>query len=241
MLFIGVLLVAVSALLVSSFLAVVGIAVAFWAAILIYVTPVKQVPLTFLNAWFNPSSSNLERVMTEFDLTEKGIYLPPKNLKSIESSLIFIPETAKTPLPKPDETIEQLYSKQKNGVFLTPPGLALSRIFEQELGISFAKTDIAHLQVTLPKVLIENLELAETAEIKTQGNTITVEMTDSILNETCYGTNDHSNIHTQVGCMLSSALACAFAKVIGKPVTIQNENQNKQTRTTTIIYQIKEE
>jgi hypothetical protein len=50
----------------------------------------------FLGASANGSADNIERILSEFDLSEKGIYLPPKNLKKIESSLIFIPKGPET-------------------------------------------------------------------------------------------------------------------------------------------------
>src|SRR5271169_4154677 len=102
MLALGIGLVIVSAFYVSSYLALVGTGIGFWAFILLYITPTKHVSLTLLNASANTNGSNIERILTEFDLTEKGVYLPPKNLKSIGASLIFIPQKAKTQLPSPD-------------------------------------------------------------------------------------------------------------------------------------------
>ncbi len=87
----GLSLVIASAIYASSFLAILGLAIIFWACILLYITPVKHVPLTLLQASADSSTSNIERVITELNLTEKAVYLPPKNLKNIDSSLIFIP------------------------------------------------------------------------------------------------------------------------------------------------------
>jgi hypothetical protein len=241
MLALGVSLVIVSAFYISSFLAILGTAISFWALVLLYITPAKHVPLTLLNASANVDSSNIERLLAELDLTEKGVYLPPKNLKNIESSLIFIPQKAKTPLPTPEETTEKLYSEQKTGVFITPPGLALSQLFEQEHGSSFTKTDLKHLQSALPQLLVENLELSENAEIYLQESTITIEIVGSILNSICHETDNQPRTHMQVGCLLSSALACVFAKTTGKPITIQNETQTLENKTTTIEYRIEEE
>lgn len=91
MLVLGVALLLVSAFYASSFLSIVGLAILFWACILLYITPVKHVPLTLLQASADASMGNIERVITELNLTEKAIYLPPKNLKNIDSSLVFIP------------------------------------------------------------------------------------------------------------------------------------------------------
>jgi hypothetical protein len=238
---IGVALVVISAFYTSSFLAIVGVSIVFWGAVLLYITPTKHVPLTLLNATADTNTNNIERILAEFTLTEKGIYLPPKSLKNIESSLIYVPETPKAALPTPEETTEKLYSEHKKGVFLTPPGLALSRLFEQKLGISFTKIDLPHLQKVLSKLLVQDLEIATTAEIKVQNNTITVELTGNILNQLCQQTDDLPQTHRQVGCILTSALACAFAKASGKPITIQSETHDLSAKNMLIQYQIEEE
>jgi hypothetical protein len=238
MLTLGVLSVIASAFYASSFLAILGVAIIFWGAILLYVTPSKHVPLTLLNASAEAATANIERQISELNLSEKGVYLPPKNLKNIDSSLIFIPETPKTPLPTPEETNEKQLTNEKTGAFITPPGSALQRLFEEELGFSFTKTDLKQIQNKLPKLLAEDMELAENAEIQIQDNTVTLEITGSILDEICRQTDSQPKTHKQVGCLLSSAIACALAKATGKPVTIQNETRNQETKTTKIEYQI---
>jgi len=238
MLSLGIGLVAVSAFSVSSYLAVLGVTIIFWGAILLYVTPSKYVPLTLLTASAEDSAANIERIISELNLSEKGVYLPPKNLKNIESSLVFIPGALKTPLFTPEETNEKLLTNQKTGAFITPPGSALSRIFEEELGFSFTKTDLNQIKNKFPKLLVEGMELAENAEIQIQGNAVTLEITGSILDEICSQTDSQPKTHKQVGCLLSSAIACALAKATGKPVTIQNETRNQETKTTLIEYKI---
>lgn len=236
MLTIGVLLIIISAFYASSFLANLGTAAIFWGVVLLYTNPVKHVPLAFLNASTKGNADNVERILSEFDLTERGIYLPPKNLKDIESTLIFIPKTTKTALPTAKETTEKLYSQQKDGLFLTPPGLELSRLFEHEVGASFTKMDFKRLHLILPKSLTEGLEIAENVEIRAQENIIIIELTNSIFDGVCQETNNQPRTHEQVGCLLTSALACALAKVTGKPIIIQNETTNQEHKTVLIEF-----
>jgi hypothetical protein len=236
----GIILVIVSALYASSFLAILGVAIIFWGAILLYVTPSKHVPLKLVNASTEAAVANIERLILELNLAERGVYLPPKNLRNIEFSLVFIPETLKTPLPTSEETNEKMLTTEKTGAFVTPPGSALSRLFEEELGFSFTKADLKQIQNKLPKLLVEDLELAQNAEIQIQDNTVTVEITGSVLDEICRQTDSQPRTHKQVGCLLSSAIACVLAKSAGKPVTIQNETRNQETKTTRIEYKILE-
>ena len=238
----GIGLIVTSAIYVSSFLAIVGVAIIFWGSILLYITPDKQVPITFLTASTDTNMSNTERVLSEFKFTEKGIYLPPKNLQDTESSLVFIPRISKQALPKPEEMkMTNLFTNKQDGLFLTPPGFALSKIFEQKLGISFTKTDLPFLQKNLSKLLSEDLGITENIDIQIQNNIITFEISGSIFKEDIQENRKIQQTHNAVGCLLSSSLACALAKATGKPITINAEEKSIDGKTTKIEYQIMEE
>lgn len=239
MLVTGITTLLVSAVYSSSFLAILGVALIFWGGILLYIAPTKQVSIVLLNKVVNTQSSNIERILTHFKFTEKGVYLPPKNLKTIESSLIFIPETSNTPLPTPEQTTENLASNQK-GVFITPPGIGLLEMFEQEMSTSFVKTGTNDLNLILPKLLIEKLCIAGNIEIKILNDTVTIEVTDSVFSNAGNETSINPRTHKQIGSLLASAFACILAKTTGKSVTVQNEILNQKTKITTMEFKLGE-
>jgi len=239
MLSLGILLVVVSAFYVSSFLAVIGVTMVFWGVVLLYITPTKHVPLTFLDAALISATSNIERTLVEANLLEKGKYLPPNFARDFESSIIIIPEQPGQPLPRPEEIAEEkLLPPGKNFMFITPPGLGLSKIFEKELGVSFTKTNMDFVQKKLPRLLVENLELAQTVDLQIQNDTVTLELTGNVLKEICRETRKQPRTHSQVGCLLSSAVACVLAEASGKVVTIQKDEESDDGKTTTIEYRM---
>jgi len=236
----GLVMIVLSALNSSSFLAVVGVSVAFWSVLLLFFTPTKHSFLALLKASASAGGSNIERSLIEFNSAEKGVYLPPQNLQNFESSLVFVPKTPQTALPASNETNDKLFTENKNGLLLTPPGLALSMMFEHELGLSFRKINLSQMQNMITK-LIYNLKFAEDAQVQIQDKTITLEVTGSIFNMLCQETrNSQPRTHAQVGCILSSALACAFAKSSDKPITIQKDTLNPDTKTLVIEYRMEE-
>ena len=236
----GVAMIVLSALYGSSFLAILGVSVAFWSALLLFFTPTKQAFLGLLKASASASGSNIERALMEFNLVEKGVYLPPQNLRNFESSLVFVPKTPQAALPESDETSDKLFTDKKNGLFFTPPGLALSMMFEHELGVSFRKIPLTQMQRMITK-LIHNLKFAEDAQVRIQDRTIILEVTGSIFNTLCQETRtSQPRTHAQVGCVLASAFACAFAKASDKPITIQKDTLNPDTKTLTIEYRMEE-
>lgn len=220
----------VSAFYASSYLAIIGVSFLFWGGILFYIMPSKHVPITFLTASTTTNLINIERIINEYELDQKGIYLPPKNLKDTESSLLFIPKTQSTPLPIPDDTtVTGLISTDEQGVFLTPLGFSLSKLFEEKMGRSFIQLSIAETQKVLPKLLVEDLSIAEKIIFQTEGNNLTIELTGNLLNENLQETPRYPRSHNAAGCLLSSAIACILAKTTGKPVIIQLEEQNNNS------------
>jgi hypothetical protein len=236
----GVALIVLSALYASSFMAILGVSVSFWSILLLFFTPTKHAFLSLLKASASASESNIERSLIEFDLSERGVYLPPQNLLNFESSLVFVPKTLNTALPTSSETNDRLFTEKKTGLYFTPPGLALSEMFENELGLSFRKITLPQMQ-NLVKRLFSNLKFAEDVQVQIQDRTITLEITGSIFNTLCQETRTiQPRAHAQVGCILASAFACAFAKASDKPITIQKDILNPDTKTLIIEYRMEE-
>ena len=234
----GVAMILLSALNDSSFLAIVGVSISFWSMLLLFFTPTKHTFLSLLKA--SASGGNIERSLLEFDLSEKGVYLPPQNLHNLESSLVFVPKKFGTALPTSDETNDKLFTEKKTGLFFTPPGLALSLMFENEIGVSFRKVTLPQMQSVI-KNLFNNLKFAEDVQIQIQNRTVTIEVTGSIFNTLCYETGiSQPKTHSQIGCILASAFACALAKATEKPITIQSDTLNHESKTLTIEYSMEE-
>jgi hypothetical protein len=226
----------------SSILAFIGLSLTNWGALLLYLAPSKQVSIELLEATTMSGAANIEKLLESMETSFKGVYLPPRFLKDFDSSLIYVPSTEDQHLPLPEEVKEEkLFSKNPNGLFLTPPGIGLSKLIEKKLETSFTRMNLEELLQRLPKPLVEDLEIAQDINTQIEGNSITVEITDNALKNLCTETRKLPKLHKTVGCPLSSALACALAKSTGKPVTIENEEEIQEKKTTKILYHIKEE
>lgn len=227
-----------SALNNSSFLAILGVSISFWSVLLLFFTPTKRAFLSLLKAYASASGSNIERALIEFDLLEKGVYLPPQNLRNFESSLVFVPRQAATTLPTSDETNDKLVTGKKKGLFLTPPGIELCSLFEKEIGLSFRKIPLPQMQEIIKK-MFNSLKFAEDVKVRINESIITLEVTGSIFNALCQEIRiSQPRTHSQIGCSFASAFACAFAKASDKPITIQKDTLDLNTKTLTLEYQM---
>ena len=243
----------------SSILAFIGLGLLFWAAILIYIQPEEYTKKVLLDSSLLPSLATLNQIMHELDYKGKPIYLPPKYLKDPETSKAYISKQKDGKPPTPELTLEQenrLFIKNPQGMLLTPPGAELTKLMERTVGTSFTKVDLEYLIQNLPKLFIEDLEIAENLEIQTKLNTLAkkiddsvsliqtkediihVKITNSIYKDTCKEVEKLPNIHGTIGCPLCSAIACALTKATGKPITIEKIETSEDGKTIEATFRV---
>jgi hypothetical protein len=237
----GVLALTFSIIHTSSILAFIGLGLVFWGAILYYIRPEKYVKEILLDATTLSSLANLSQIIIGYK--GKAVYLPPRYFGDIESSKVYISAKKNKKLPLPEEMQEEgkVFLKNPEGMVLTPPGVELSRLFEKTLGTSFTKVDLRYLEKNIPKLLIEKLEIAQNVQVKTENSRVHVKIEGPIYQNICNEAKKLSNICGNLGCPLSSAIACALAKATGNPITIESEEQSHDGKTTKIQYSIQEE
>ena len=134
---------------------------------------------------------------------------------------------------------QDLDKNNPQGILLTPPGAELVQLFEKILNTSLITTDMQYLQENLPRLLIENLEVAQNFEMEIKGDRIHVKLENSAFK--VFGKeNNQLKLALRLGSPLSSALAVALAKASGKPVVIEDE-QGSGDKNVVIVYRMLEE
>ena len=226
---------------VSSILAFISLGLVLWGALLLYIQPEEYTKKAILDATVIPSLETLNQIIHELNYKGKAIYLPPKYLKDPEANKVYISKQKDGKLPKPELTLKhenQLFFQNPQGILLTPPGAQLARLFEKRLDTNFAKTDLQYVTQNIPKLFIEDLEIAENLEIETKYDLIYVKITNSIFEDAHKENRKLSHLYSKIGCPLSSAIACALTKATGKPITIQNIQSSEDGKTIEATYQI---
>lgn len=246
----------------SSIPAFIGLGLTFWGIILLYIETEEYTRISILDATAASLLTTLDLALTELDYKGKAIYLPPKYLNSPETAKAYVPKLRTGVLPAPEQTQRleaQASPRNAQGILITPPGAELTKLFEKTLGTSFTKMNLDELQQTLPKLLIEDLEIATdleiqqapsttgipvgqtTAQVETKHDTIRVHFTTLAYADTCRTAQQLPTIYANIGCPLTSAIACAIAKTTGKPTTIETQQISKDGRKTETDYRTLEE
>lgn len=227
----------------SSILAFIGLGLVFWGIIFTYIRPEEYTKRTLLDATVSPLLATLDQIMQETSYEGKAVFLPPKYFPNPGTNKVYIPKQKDTKLPTPEQiqTQEaQFIIENPQGFLLTPPGAELVKLFEKTLKTSFARVDLQYLQQNMPKLFIETLEIAKNFEMETVNSRVHVKIENSVYQNLALEAM-HLELYGTIGCPLNSAIACALAKAVGKPIIIENQKTSGDGKKTEIEYRILEE
>lgn len=231
----------------SSILAFIGLGLLFWGIIFTYTRTEEYIKKALLDATVYSQLATLNEIIQELECKGNAIYLPPKYLRDPEAYKAYIPKQKEAELPTPEQTQTQEpqffidFIENPPAVLLTPPGAELTKLFEKTLKTNFTRVDLQYLKQNLPKLFIEDLEIAQNFEMETENNKIRVKIQNSVFKTLNIETEQPSNIYSTLGSPLSSAIACALAKTTGKPIIIEKQETSGDGKDLTIEYRILEE
>lgn len=215
-----------SVILESSILAFIGLGLVFWGAIMLYVEPQEYIPENIAAMMTAPLLVDLNKMVQGLGYHGKAFYLPSEYLKDRESSKVYICQDADAGPPTRKSVSEHegsVFLNSPKAVVIEPPGIELSRLFEKTLGTKFANADIQFIQDNLTDLIVEDLGIAQGFRMSVDGNRIHVVVQGMIYKSVSKEVRNLSGLYGRIGCPISSALGCAFAKAASKLVTIDRE------------------
>ena len=234
----------ISIIYVSSILAFIGLGLIFWGVVLTYIRTNEFVKKNILDSAISSQQLAISQVLNQIEVNAKPIYLPPKYFTNPETSKAYIARKKDAQLPSPEliqKEEHNFLTKDSSGLLLTPSGAELAKLFEKTLETNFNKVDLQYLKQNLPKLIVDSLEIAQTFKMKIEGNEIYVKVSNSI-DGNLYAKNDQeTNSFFSITSPLSSAIACAIAKVTGQPIRIERIETVRGGKDLTLEYKILEE
>lgn len=225
--------------------AFIGLGLLFWGALLLYIKPKGYVKANLLHSTSLSTLATVDQIIGELGYKGKATYLPPRTLKDFKggkaviTSLRNVDKSTITEAEKAGEG--KLFLKNPSAICLTPPGLDLANLYEDELGKSFTVTDLKDLQDNLPKLFVEDLEIAEDVEISKKRDVIHIRITGSIYQDFCKEARKLSNVCNSLGCPLCSSIAIALTRATGKPIIIERNEPSEDGKIIEAYYRIMEE
>jgi hypothetical protein len=227
----------------SSSSAFIGLGLIFWGAIITYIQTEDYVKETLLDATVLPPLEMLGQIIIELKYKGTAVYLPPDYLKGSETK-IYIPKQKNLVIPTAQEIQNRkdyLFVDKPKGILITPPGIRLVHLLEEELKKDLANVGMQHVQEQLMKLLTKDLEIAQNFEFEVEDNEVHVGIKSSAFRALFKEITDLSSLRFSLGCPISSAIACVLARATGKPVIMRNWQTSDNSKKLQIDYLILKE
>lgn len=250
---VGIIALALSIVTNSTILAMIGLGLVFWGVILSYIQTGEYVKSKIFDATALSMLASLNQIIQESRCKGKAVYLQPKYFNELDTVTIYIPKRRIAKLPLPEQTRKrewQPLTRDIQGIIVTPPSLELTKLFETTLKKSFTKTSLNYLQQKMPKLLIEDLEIATDFEMVIKTSTtqksnkpdrIRVKAVTSTYKNINRKTAQLKTFNLNIGSPLTSAIACAIAEATNRPITIEKETISPDGKTIEAEYHLLEQ
>jgi hypothetical protein len=237
MLLAGALGLAVSFVESSTTLVLMGLGLAFWGAVLLFIRPLQYVRVDLMDSTALSSLKTIDRIMISMGYMEKGVYIPGVNP---DKAMIFIPAEPFGRIPKSSEIEDQTFVNDPKGLAMVPPGLSLAELIESELGVPLKNCSLQDLRMRLPELLIEHLEMVRDFDMQVDGNVVRFKFIGSIYSAFCAKLRGSTKVSCSMGCPICSAMACILAIATGKPVSFEEDKFSPDAKTIESTYRILE-
>jgi hypothetical protein len=229
----------ISVVYTSSILALIGLGLLFFGVTFTFVRSDEYVKKILLKTTVSSQQATLKHIIRELQYEGQIVYLPPKYFRDPEIQKAYISEQKGGKLPK----VEQIQYNEQDfliekppGALFTPPGAELSRLFETTLGKNFTKVDLQYLRQNMPKLFVEDLEMAQDFEMEIDDDIIRVKIHDSVYTTSDLETEESLRVYSSLDSLLGSAIACTLAKTTNKPIMIENQQNSEDGKDVTIEY-----
>jgi hypothetical protein len=220
----GAISIAVSIDYSDEILALIGLTLVLWGTIIMNSSPEKYIHSKILTSSFEKINSLYGAIIRNRKLIGTPIYYSPDNLWGLSNVLIYIGKKDETQLVEIAES--DGFELSDEYAVLMPPGLALSDLIEEELNMNAASMKLENLKNNINKAVVDQLELAEEIDIQLNQEDFLITISKSLLHndlDNYYLDNEKEKI---IGDPLISAIICILAKILHKPIFIENIKYN---------------
>jgi hypothetical protein len=217
----------------------VGLGLLFWGVLFTYVRTEEYTKRNVLEAVSDSKTGPLSRFVEELGYRGMPVFLPPRHFGNPGMCRVYIPKHERVELPTPEQMQKngsRLFATYPSGMLMPPVGLELAKLFEKTLGADFKRVDVDYLQQNLPKLLVENLEIAQNFDIEVEENRVRVEIADSSYDKLGNPKGQYSSSNFRD--ILVSAIACALAMATDSPVIIEKQENARDGRGEVFEYRI---
>ena len=237
LLFLSGIMLAIAVVLSNYISSLIGVALLFWGTILLYIRPTQYIKKEILGA------SSVEPIKQMFELTSRfgfngrPFYISQRTSKGVHDVDLVVPKNQSIEFMN-EADLSSDSTSNSNFLLIAPPGKGLFELIERELKTNISSKDLDYIANKLEKVLVDGLEIAESVSIDFMENFVGVEIKGTIFCKINEDLSTRENGHPLED-PLTSALACIFALVTQKTVSIEKMENDPRTKTIKVVYKLK--
>ncbi len=211
----------------SLILTVIGLGLTFWGALFLYITHVRTVPEDIISAMPISMIKALDKLLAELGYNGRCNFIYPRSLGGLTKGYIFL--SAENSVPDNNELMREIvFHNNPKGILLPAPSHSMVDLYEKILDLNFALADMKYLAQNLPKLLVEDLKLADQMSMTHNGNSVRVNIVGRSLAALCDNITRNTVNGERLGCPICSSLALVFAKTSGRPVLIKSSKASTE-------------
>ena len=166
----------------SQVIALIGLGLTFWGALFLLLKPTKHVEGSLLYSAAVSAYLTTDRIIKELEGKGKAYHIPPypkdvylpDYLTGLKETVVFVSIEKHSEMPPIEELAKgKFISEKSGGALLTPPGLGLLTQIEQQFNVDFTKMELNELYTVLPRIIMQDLDLAKDMEMEPKKDKIT--------------------------------------------------------------------
>ena len=219
-------------------LALTGIALTFWGALLLYVKPTNFIRKEIVDISIFGYVDNIQNLVDKFEFKGTPKYISPGTLKSLRKVFLYYPKSDSDTLPS-DEALSDVrfFFTDPPAIKLVPSGHDLFMQLEKELRINFSSVDLEYIKTNLRKGIVDGLEIAKSFHLEYQESMVEVIINESIFDKVV------KRLSTMVpypiiGDPLTSAIACIISSSTRHPTVIKSVEIDAEKKEIIATYEI---
>jgi len=234
----GLILLALAIFHANNISAVIGIALTFWGALLLYIKPTRYIRKEILEIIIDEANNNLDIFYDYTNFQGIPFYYSPPTLSGLKNAFIIIPKLDSLPMPSDEQLSEKKYFYETNSIIkLVPLGYKILEIYDFKLTGNLSSFNINIIKNYIENILINNYEVAKSIEIEYNEPLIKVFITEYILStEIIKIKNKH--FLKYIGDPFISLIACILTISTHKKIIIKNIDINTTNKNLMVIFEI---
>jgi hypothetical protein len=205
----------------STILTFIGLGLILWGVMALNISRTRYVHEEAVHGISVSTTKSLDAILAALNNTGSLIFFYPRHLKQ---GYIFLSYNGVLRIPREEEVAkEKIFYNDPKGALLVAPNQGIVDILEKKLTVNFATVDLAYLQRTIPRMLVDDLRIVDDFSILNDNERkhVRIQASGKSVADVCELLSKETKLSSKLGCPICGSFALIVSKVFGKPVVIR--------------------